>query len=318
MSQALRAWAYCCASKRRLPSSYATCAAPGPDGYCVSAVSSSRIPAARASVVACADIAGCARVRASAYAAIAWRCETMCQYQPPAASATRTSSASPATIKVRPVGSASFSMPLSYAKSPPILAAAGAAPLPALRRATHEVPAVRAPLVGHPAEDEPDPGRDCHADHESGIHESRASAELDEDVAVLDGDWIAGHPDGGVVGVGAGRDVPAPGVPGTEDDAALEIAFAQRAAAVDAGIVDRVEGAVDVEEGQIFALGLDHPALPDRHVLRRRDPHAPLSHSRPLGAAPSSIPSDFAPSETASQMIVDHAGGLHESVADRR
>src|SRR5262249_28339819 len=28
--------------------------------------------------------------------------------------------------------------------------------------------------------------------------------------------------------------------------------------------------------------------------------------------------SDFAPTETASQMIVDHAGGLHESVADRR
>src|SRR6516164_929275 len=171
MSQAVRACAYCCASKRRLPSSYATCAAPGPDGYCVSAVSSSRIPAARASGVACADIAGCARVMASAYADIAWRCETVCQYQPPAASATRTSSASPATINVRPVGRGSFSMPLSYAKSPPILTATGAAPLPALRRAPHEVPTVRTPLVGHPAEDEPDPGRERHADHEGGLHE---------------------------------------------------------------------------------------------------------------------------------------------------
>src|SRR5215470_15095424 len=180
------------------------------------------------------------------------------------------------------------------------------------------MPAVGTPLVGHPAEDEPDPGRERHADHQSGIHESSASAELDEDVTVLDDDWIARHLDGGVVGVGASRDVPAPGVPGTEDDAALEIALAQRATAVDAAIVDRVERAVDVEEGEVLALGLDDPALPDRHVLRRRDPHAPLSHSRLLDSAPSSSASDFAPPETASQMIVDHAGGLHESVADRR
>src|SRR5262249_42574869 len=111
---------------------------------------------------------------------------------------------------------------------------------------------------------------------------------------------------------------PAPGVPGAEDDATLEIAFAQRAATVDASIVDRVERTVDIEEGEILPFRLDDPALPDRHVLGHRDPHATPSHSRPLGSALASRASDFAPSETPSQMIVDHAGGLHESVADRR
>ena len=90
------------------------------------------MPAARASALACPDSAGWARVIAAAYAAIAWRRETVCQYQPPAASATTASNAIPAMINVRPVGRVSLSMTLSYAKSPAILSAAGAAPLPAL------------------------------------------------------------------------------------------------------------------------------------------------------------------------------------------
>ena len=61
------------------------------------------------------------------------------------------------------------------------------------------------------------------------------SSQGHEDGPLLDRDGVAPYPDGGVVGVGAGGDVPAPGVPGTDDDPALEVAFAERSAAVDAG-----------------------------------------------------------------------------------
>jgi hypothetical protein len=63
-------------------------------------------------------------------------------------------------------------MALSYAKSPAILAAAGATPLPALRGTPHEVPAVGTSLKGDPADDEADSGREPHAHHQDGVHES--------------------------------------------------------------------------------------------------------------------------------------------------
>jgi hypothetical protein len=52
---------------------------------------------------------------------MAWRCETVCQYQPPAATAMTASTAAPAMINVRAVGRVSVSMGLSYAKSAAIL-----------------------------------------------------------------------------------------------------------------------------------------------------------------------------------------------------
>src|SRR5262245_47022330 len=185
----------------------------------------------------------------------------------------------PPMINVRPGGSVSFSMGLSYAKSPPILAAAGAAPLPALRGAPHEVPAVRTALIVDPAEDEADAGRQPHAHHQDGVHESGSSGQLDKDVAALDDDRVTGHLDAGIVGVGAGGDVPAPGVPGAEHDLALEVAFTERAASVDAGVVERVECPLDVEERQVLALGFDHAPLPDRDVLDGCEPDSPASHA---------------------------------------
>src|SRR5690242_11463943 len=128
------------------------------------------MPAAFASAVAWGASAGWARVIASAYAAIAWRCDTVCQYQPPATSATTTSAAAPAMIKVRPVGRVSVIMPLSYAKSSTILPAAGAAALPALRGAAHEMAAVRAALVRDPADDQTDAGHQPRSHHHRGVH----------------------------------------------------------------------------------------------------------------------------------------------------
>src|SRR6266566_5030188 len=170
---------------------------------------------------------------------MACRCETVCQYQPPAPSVATTSTAAPASIRVRGVGRVSLSMPSSYAKSAAILTATGAAALPALRGPSHQVSAVRAPLKREPAEDQADPGREPHAHHQSGVQQARAS-ELDEDGAILDGHRKTRHPDRGIVGVGAGRDVPAPGVPGTRNEPALEIALAERSTPMGAGVVDRV------------------------------------------------------------------------------
>src|SRR5438132_1407865 len=91
------------------------------------------------------------------------------------------------------------------------------------------------------------------------------SREVHEDRAALDVDGIPGHLDRGVVDVGAGRDVPAPGVPGAGHHAPVELALAERPAPVGARVVDRVVRAVHVEQGQRLALDLDHPALARRH-----------------------------------------------------
>src|SRR5205809_981107 len=99
------------------------------------------------------------------------------------------------------------------------------------------------------------------------------SGEVHEDRAALDVDGIPGHLDRGVVDVGAGRDVPAPGVPGAGHHAPVELALAERPAPVGARVVDRVVHAVHVEQGQRLALDLDHPALARRHVADGGDPY---------------------------------------------
>src|SRR2546422_331322 len=139
---------------------------------------------------------------------------------------------------------------------------------------------------------QPEPGCERHAHHQRKVHGTLASEELDEDSAVLDSDRETGHLHGGVVGVGAGRDVPAPGVPGAHDDPTLEVALAERPAAMGARVVDRVVGAVDVEEREHFALRLDHATFARGDVAHRCQPDpAPLSHCRvsrspSMGGAP--------------------------------
>src|SRR5436309_2555470 len=99
------------------------------------------------------------------------------------------------------------------------------------------------------------------------------SGEVHEDRAALDVDGIAGHLDRGVVDVGAGRDIPAPGVPGAGHHAPVELALAERPAPVGARVVDRIVRAVHVEQGQRLARDLDHPALARRHVADRGEPY---------------------------------------------
>src|SRR5207248_5095454 len=54
-----------------------------------------------------------------------------------------------------------------------------------------------------------------------------SSGHRDEDPALLHADRIARDPHGRVVGVGPGRDVPAPAMPGTDHDPALGVALAE-------------------------------------------------------------------------------------------
>src|SRR6516165_5729404 len=86
------------------------------------------------------------------------------------------------------------------------------------------------------------------------------SADRDEDVAALDLHIVAR--DLQIVGDAlAGAHVVLPGVPRTGDDAAFEVALAERPAAVRALVVQRVERAVDVEERDLLPV--------HRHELAR-------------------------------------------------
>ena len=55
----------------------------------------------------------------------------------------------------------------------------------------------------------------------------------------------------------ARRHVVAPAMPGTDDRRAVEFAFGERAAAVAADVIDRIELAVDIEHAHCFAIDLD-------------------------------------------------------------
>src|SRR5207249_7534460 len=90
---------------------------------------------------------------------------------------------------------------------------------------------------------------------------ARSGAQLDEDRAVLHAGGKAGHAHRGIVDIGAGGHVPAPGVPGADHDGALEIAVTERPAAMAARVVDRVVGPLDVEDRERAAAGLHDPSL---------------------------------------------------------
>src|SRR5438876_5949940 len=108
------------------------------------------------------------------------------------------------------------------------------------------------------------------------------SGQLYEDHAALDPNGITRHLDRRVVDVGAGRDVPAPGVPGAGHHAPVELALTQRPAPVGARVVDRVVGAVYVEQGQRLPLDLNHLALARRQVADGGDLHPSRLYHRAL------------------------------------
>jgi hypothetical protein len=65
-------------------------------------------------------------------------------------------------------------------------------------------------------------------------------------------------------------------VPGARDHVSLEIALAERPAAVGTRVLDTVIDPVDVEEGKLAALDLDHPALTHRELTGCR--HTQTGH----------------------------------------
>src|SRR5216683_1013161 len=87
----------------------------------------------------------------------------------------------------------------------------------------------------------------------------RISVNFDEHVTPFDLDWKTPH-------AGRGRsaknrtslDIEVGAMPGTFNGVSLQLAFTQRAAPVSAGVVNRVEGAFDVEEGDAAAFGLNN------------------------------------------------------------
>src|ERR1700730_1870890 len=77
-----------------------------------------------------------------------------------------------------------------------------------------------------------------------------ALADVDPDVFAANFDREAGDGHGGIHRGFAGGDVVLPAVPGAGDHLALELAFAERSAAMEASVVNGVEGSVDVGDGQ--------------------------------------------------------------------
>ena len=80
--------------------------------------------------------------------------------------------------------------------------------------------------------------------------------------------------------------VVSPSVPRTFDDVALQMAFSERSSRMRAGIVDGVEGSVDIKQGNPDPLDFDGPSGSRRDFLCRRDGDK-FRH----GADPSSWPS---------------------------
>src|SRR6266516_1688760 len=71
--------------------------------------------------------------------------------------------------------------------------------------------------------------------------------------------------------VGARADVVFPSVHRARHDGAVELAFADRTAAVQTDVRERIEPSVDVEEGDRMALHDDDATATGRHVRRLRD-----------------------------------------------
>src|SRR5262249_56058794 len=94
------------------------------------------------------------------------------------------------------------------------------------------------------------------------------SADRDEHVAALELHVVAR--DLQIVGDAlAGAHIVLPGVPGTGDYAALEVALAERSATMRALVVERVERAVDVEERDFLAVHRHELCRSGRNIRNR-------------------------------------------------
>src|SRR5260370_9816595 len=81
---------------------------------------------------------------------------------------------------------------------------------------------------------------------------------LDEDVVAIQLDGEAGHLGHRIVHALSGGEVVLPSVPWAHDARAVDVAFAERAALMDASVADRVEITARVEECDFAPAGLHH------------------------------------------------------------
>src|SRR5271156_6508204 len=99
---------------------------------------------------------------------------------------------------------------------------------------------------------------------------SAAGLDLDQNVVALKLDSEARDPFVGLVDFGSSGDVVFPSVPRTHYRGALEFAFTERTAAMQAGVVDRVEFSGGVKERDRRAVRLDGLARTLRNFLAPR------------------------------------------------
>src|ERR1041385_1016580 len=98
-----------------------------------------------------------------------------------------------------------------------------------------------------------------------------AGSDLDEDVVPLDLHGKAVDPAGRIVEAFAGGHIVCPRVQRASHDLTVELPFAERAAAVLAGVVDGEERAADVEQRDLTTAHLDRLALTGSEILRFAD-----------------------------------------------
>ena len=83
----------------------------------------------------------------------------------------------------------------------------------------------------------------------------------------------------------AGLYIESPSVPRTFDDVAIQMAFSERSSRMRTGVVDGVEGSVDIKQGNPGLLDFDGPSGPRRNFLCRRDGDK-LRHGADLSSWP--------------------------------
>src|SRR5437764_2891317 len=88
-------------------------------------------------------------------------------------------------------------------------------------------------------------------------HLSLVTCHLNRDVIPLDLDRVRGDLEGRVPYLLARADVVLPHVPGAGDHVALQKSFTERAAPVQASIVEGIDGALHVEQGDSLSVGFD-------------------------------------------------------------
>ena len=89
----------------------------------------------------------------------------------------------------------------------------------------------------------------------------------------IDFDGTAGDGDSWILRSCTGLHVESPSVPWTLDNAAIEMAFSERSPRMRTGVVDGIEGPVDIKESNPDSVDFDGLSGPRRNIFYRCDGH---------------------------------------------